>query len=62
MNLPGKFELITSTKPYKISEKIFFLGEIPRLTDFESKTTSFVYEDDSPDFVIDDSAISFVVA
>jgi len=51
------FNLITSAEPYKISEKIFFLGEIPRLTGFESLTTSFVFEDGSPDYVIDDSAI-----
>jgi len=52
-----KFELITSTGPYKISEKIFFLGEIPRLTGFESRTSSFVFEDGSPDYVKDDSGI-----
>jgi 7,8-dihydropterin-6-yl-methyl-4-(beta-D-ribofuranosyl)aminobenzene 5'-phosphate synthase len=59
--LAGKFELITSNQPYKVSEKIFFLGEIPRMTDFESRTTSFVFEDDSPDFVIDDSAMAIIM-
>ncbi len=51
------FNLITSAEPYKISEKIFFLGEIPRVTGFESRTTSFVFEDWSPDYVKDDSGI-----
>jgi 7,8-dihydropterin-6-yl-methyl-4-(beta-D-ribofuranosyl)aminobenzene 5'-phosphate synthase len=51
------FNLINSAEPYKISEKIFFLGEIPRLTRFESQTTSFVFEDGSPDYVKDDSGI-----
>jgi 7,8-dihydropterin-6-yl-methyl-4-(beta-D-ribofuranosyl)aminobenzene 5'-phosphate synthase len=60
--LAGRFELVTASKPYKISEKILFLGEIPRLTDFESKTTSFVFEDDSPDFVMDDSAIALLLS
>jgi 7,8-dihydropterin-6-yl-methyl-4-(beta-D-ribofuranosyl)aminobenzene 5'-phosphate synthase len=55
--LAGKFDLITSSKPYKITEKILFLGEIPRITDFESKHTSFVLEDGTPDFVMDDSAV-----
>ncbi len=59
--LSVKFKLITSSKPYKISEKIFFLGEIPRLTDFESKTTSFVFEDGTPDYVQDDSAVAFIL-
>ena len=54
------FNLITSAEPYKISEKIFFLGEIPRLTSFESLTTSFVFEDGSHDYVMDDSAIAMI--
>jgi 7,8-dihydropterin-6-yl-methyl-4-(beta-D-ribofuranosyl)aminobenzene 5'-phosphate synthase len=59
--LSVKFELVTSSKPYKISEKIFFLGEIPRLTDFESITTSFIFKDDTPDYVSDDSAVAFLL-
>jgi 7,8-dihydropterin-6-yl-methyl-4-(beta-D-ribofuranosyl)aminobenzene 5'-phosphate synthase len=55
--ISSRFNLITSTEPYKISEKIFFLGEIPRVTVFESQTTSFVFEDGSPDYVKDDSGI-----
>jgi 7,8-dihydropterin-6-yl-methyl-4-(beta-D-ribofuranosyl)aminobenzene 5'-phosphate synthase len=51
------FNLITSTDPYRISEKIFFLGEIPRLNNFESQNTSFVFEEGSPDYVRDDSGI-----
>jgi 7,8-dihydropterin-6-yl-methyl-4-(beta-D-ribofuranosyl)aminobenzene 5'-phosphate synthase len=59
--LAGKFELITSSEPYKISDKIFFLGEIPRISDFESKKTSFVLEDGTPDYVKDDSAVAIVL-
>jgi len=55
------FNLITSTEPYKISEKIFYLGEIPRLTRFESQTSSFVFEDGTPDFVMDDSALALIL-
>jgi 7,8-dihydropterin-6-yl-methyl-4-(beta-D-ribofuranosyl)aminobenzene 5'-phosphate synthase len=55
------FNLISSAGPYKISEKIYFLGEIPRLTDFESQTTSFVFEDGSPDYVKDDSGIVIIL-
>ncbi len=58
--LSEKFNLITSSEPYRISNTIIFLGEIPRLTDFESKHTSFTLEDDSPDFVIDDSGIALL--
>jgi len=59
--LSSSFNLITSAGPYKISEKIFFLGEIPRLTHFESKNTTFVFEDGNPDFVMDDSALAMIL-
>jgi 7,8-dihydropterin-6-yl-methyl-4-(beta-D-ribofuranosyl)aminobenzene 5'-phosphate synthase len=59
--LSSMFNLITSSEPYRISEKMYFLGEIPRLTDFESKTTTFVFEDGSPDFVMDDSALALIM-
>jgi 7,8-dihydropterin-6-yl-methyl-4-(beta-D-ribofuranosyl)aminobenzene 5'-phosphate synthase len=52
-----KFNLVTSSEPYKITERIIFLGQIPRITDFESNTSSFVFEDEIPDFVQDDSAV-----
>jgi len=56
--LSGKFNLITSAVPYKIREKIIFLGGIPRVRDFESQHTSFIFEKGSPDFVDDDSAVA----
>jgi len=52
------FHLTTVETPLLISNHIFFLGEIPRLNDFEAKTTSFIKEDNSDDFVMDDSAIA----
>lgn len=59
--LSASFDLITSAEPYKISEKIYFLGEIPRLTHFESKDTTFVLENGDPDFVMDDSAVAMIM-
>jgi 7,8-dihydropterin-6-yl-methyl-4-(beta-D-ribofuranosyl)aminobenzene 5'-phosphate synthase len=55
-----KFELKTTKVPYAITQKIFFLGEIPRKSNFESRTTPFVFEDGSPDFVQDDSALALL--
>jgi 7,8-dihydropterin-6-yl-methyl-4-(beta-D-ribofuranosyl)aminobenzene 5'-phosphate synthase len=52
-----KFDLILSKIPYNISEQIIFLGEIPRLNNFEAQTTGFVLENDDDDFVLDDSAL-----
>ncbi len=59
--LNNKFELIVSSTPYHISENIIFLGEIPRLNDFESQKTSFVDSNSDADFVPDDSALAIVV-
>ncbi len=56
-----KFDLTTTTKPLQLSDSIWFLGEIPRITDFESKITPFMLEDGEPDFVMDDSALAMVV-
>ncbi len=55
-----KFNLITSSLPYRISENIIFLGGIPRITDFESKHTPFTLEDGSSDFVMDDSGLTLL--
>lgn len=55
--LKKKFEIITSTESYKVSENIIFLGEIPRLNTFESKTTTFALENKEDDFIIDDSGL-----
>ena len=55
-----KFDLVTTDKPYKISDTILFLGEIPRITGFESTRTAFSLEDGTPDFVPDDSAVAIL--
>ena len=58
--LNKKFNLIKSDKPYEISKNFYFLGEIPRLNDFESQSTYFVTEEGKNDFVPDDSALAIV--
>jgi 7,8-dihydropterin-6-yl-methyl-4-(beta-D-ribofuranosyl)aminobenzene 5'-phosphate synthase len=59
--LVSKFDLILTSQPYQITRKIVFLGEIPRITQFESKSTSFVLGDGTPDFVADDSAVALLL-
>ncbi len=58
--LSRKFNIIGSSDPCFVSDRIVFLGEIPRLTDFESKTTTFVFGNNRPDFVKDDSALALI--
>lgn len=55
------FNLILSSKAYKLSDSLWFLGEVPRISNFESKETPFVLEDGKPDFVIDDSGVAIIV-
>lgn len=49
--------LTESVKPIKLTDNLYFLGEIPRINDFESQTTPFELEDGSDDYIIDDSAL-----
>ena len=54
------FNLEESREPQEIFPSVFFLGEIPRRTGFESNMTPFTDESGNPDFVPDDSAIAIV--
>lgn len=56
------FSLSLSKEPQWITAKMVFLGEIPRITDFENKEPIGVFYDETcqvPDFVSDDSAIVY---
>jgi len=55
--LNEKFRINNSRIPFPISRKIIFLGEIPRLNDFESQTTTFCLSNGKDDFVMDDSGL-----
>ena len=55
--LKTKFDIQYTRLPYNVSHNIIFLGEIPRQNDFESQTTTFALEDNSDDFVMDDSGL-----
>ena len=58
----SKFDLVLSRDPIQLSEQIYFLGEIPRLTEFESKQTAFRKADGTDDFVLDDSGLAIVTS
>lgn len=54
------FSLNLSDKPYWITNKLVFLGEIPRVTDFEGKCTSKVMiSEDQHDCLLDDTALVY---
>ena len=51
-------EYIDATKPVKITENLYFLGQIDRITNFENRTIGTLINGD-PDKVIDDSALVY---
>ena len=54
------FDITTSREPIRLSEQIWFLGEVPRLNDFEAKETVFKLGDGTDDFVMDDSGLAII--
>lgn len=56
-----KFRLTETINHWQITGNLWFLGEIPRLNEFESKTTPFIFENGEDDFVPDDSALAAIV-
>ncbi len=56
--LASNYELHASKGPVKISDNIYFLGEIPRVNDFESKKTPLKKADGTDDFVMDDTGLA----
>lgn len=58
-----RFNLIPSKDPYQLTDRICFLGEIPRVNDFEARKTANFYLDKGnrvPDFILDDTALAIV--
>lgn len=55
-----QFTIHAHIEPNFISPKIVFLGEIPRTNSFEAKTSPFILEDGTMDFVQDDSGLAII--
>ncbi len=53
------FKLISTRLPYNLTDKIIFLGEIPRENDFEKQQTPYIDQKKEPDYILDDSALVF---
>jgi 7,8-dihydropterin-6-yl-methyl-4-(beta-D-ribofuranosyl)aminobenzene 5'-phosphate synthase len=58
----SRFDLIISREPVRLSNQLFFLGEIPRRTDFENQKTAFQKADGTDDFVMDDSGLAIITS
>ncbi len=57
-----RFSVQLSRKPVWISEKIVFLGEIPKTNNFEAQNTAFEDENGADDFIPDDSGLAIQTA
>ncbi len=59
--LRERFEIVKSIQPVWLSEKMVFLGEIPRNLRFEKHSTTFFLKNNQPDEIPDDSAIAILM-
>lgn len=60
--LENKFDLKPSREPQRITEHLLFLGEIPRVNNFEAQSTNLTDENGNEDFIPDDSALAAVTS
>ena len=54
------FKMEFNTQPFRLSEMVYYLGEIPRVTSFESKHTQYVLDNGQADDVDDEVALAVV--
>ena len=52
-----RFALHLTKSPFQITANLWFLGEIPRLNNFEAQSTTFALDNGEDDFIPDDSAL-----
>jgi 7,8-dihydropterin-6-yl-methyl-4-(beta-D-ribofuranosyl)aminobenzene 5'-phosphate synthase len=57
-----QYKLKLSKIAVQLDQRSWFLGEIPRVTPFESKTTAFVDQEGKDDFVNDDSGMAILTS
>lgn len=55
-----KFNLQLIQSPVRITPNLWFLGEIPRINNFEAQATSYEFESGDEDFIPDDSALAAI--
>ncbi|MCK5135264.1 MAG: MBL fold metallo-hydrolase [Bacteroidales bacterium] len=58
--IQSKFDLSLSKESLQLSQHLFFLGEIPRINDFEARKTKFILEGGEEDFILDDSGLACI--
>ena len=55
--LENKFKFTLTKKPLELSDNLVFLGEIPRINNWDTAPDKYILEDGSTDLIPDDSAL-----
>ena len=58
--LKSRFEILTTKKPINITERIIFLGEIPRVLQFEHPGSDFTDEHGNISYMPDDTGLAVI--
>jgi len=58
--IEARFKLRTSLEALRLSEHLYFLGQIPRTNDFEALSTKYLLEGGEEDFLMDDSGLACI--
>ena len=59
-DLKSRMTVLESRGPVEVAPGVFFLGEVPRKTAFESVYTPFTKADGTEDYVMDDTGLALV--
>ena len=55
-----RFHLESSRDPVRLSEHLWFLGEVPRENDFEARYSKYLLEGGEEDYILDDSGMACI--
>lgn len=57
-----RFDIVETSRPLELAKDLWYLGEIPRVTDFENKAPIGFVESEGeqePDYLMDDTALAY---
>ncbi|HOG19360.1 MAG TPA: MBL fold metallo-hydrolase [Salinivirgaceae bacterium] len=58
-DIENSFKVTRSSKPVEIEHQAWFMGEIPRITNFEPISQKYIFKNGDIDPIIDDTALVF---
>lgn len=58
--IENRYDLTLSRDQVQISQHLYFLGEVPRINDFEAKATKYMLDGGNEDYIMDDSGLACI--